>query len=191
MAWARCGACEGASVTWRLGSLQLSNARASMRLVPWRPLPLPMLASEHHPAAADPPAACKTFPRRIAFCHCPASAAQRQKLRGDRASHPRLHYPGECDPQPMCTSFVAQQWHKHRQFVASRQHSVNNPRGTSAAFRHNRCEAHAAAERSNAGRCARAASSPTSKDAEPSGRHLINLGQHGSSLGILARYLAK
>jgi hypothetical protein len=30
----------------------------------------------------------------------------------------------------MCTSIVAQQWHKHRQFVASRQHSVNNRMGT-------------------------------------------------------------
>src|SRR5262249_59027411 len=74
-------------------------------------------------------AACKTFPRRIAFCPYPASASAPGKDCGEIAcrTSDRTN-PGECDPQPMCTSFVAQQWHMRRHFVAPRQHSVNNRR---------------------------------------------------------------
>src|SRR5262249_39291618 len=49
-----CGAREPPLVTWRVESLDLSNALASMRLVPWRPLPLPVFASKHHPLQPNP-----------------------------------------------------------------------------------------------------------------------------------------
>src|SRR5262249_32558107 len=62
------------------------------------------------------------------FAKNPAPAAQQQRLREIARRTSDRTNPGECDPQPMCTSFVAQQWHKHRHFVARQQHSVNNRR---------------------------------------------------------------
>jgi len=78
-------ATEGPARAPRPCSLELSNALASMRLFPWRPLPLLMFASKHHPAAAEPQPPARPIPRRIAFCPYPASASAAAKTAGEIA----------------------------------------------------------------------------------------------------------
>src|SRR5262249_13172229 len=63
----------------KLGLVERPRVHASGSLAT---LALAGVCKQTPPAAAEPPAACKTFPRRIAFCPPPERASQGQWLRG-------------------------------------------------------------------------------------------------------------
>ena len=141
-----CGTFSRAAAV-QLGVVERPRVHASLSLAT---LALVDVCKQTPPRGGRTPAACKTYPSPDRLLPIPRKCLRSGKdCGGDRASHQRPHYPGECDPQPMCTSFVAQQWHNGRHFVAPRQHSVNNRREEEHRFlerppaRNVTCNAHA------------------------------------------------